>query len=286
MKPSIKKSLFLRKETWLHLVVWGLFLATINVEWTKSWIKAQFLPESVAPHIAFAIPILFLANVFWLIPSYLNKRKWMYYITISFTLFIGFEVIRAFIFSETFSQEVTFKDELFGNNSLIFGALNVLTFTAIFYSFLYRFGRDWIIHQSVIEKLKKELELRHLKSNSTNMDEVREKRCTFSVRKRDGVFLLKIEDIIYFQAQGDFVLAIDKDSRKHMLNDSLRNISSQVCRKEFFQINRSEIVNFNYIEKYDAYIKNRLGIKIVNSPETLYTSNSRTPNFRNWIESH
>lgn len=287
MKPSILKSFFSSRETWLHIVVWTLFFATINVIWTKSWIQAEFLPESVAPHIALSIPVLFLANVYWLIPKFLNRKKWMYYITISFTLLMGFEVLRAFVFSEALGAEMSFEREFFGNNSIVFGVLNVMTFTIIFYSFLYRFGRDWVIHQSVIEKLKKEL--KSYESNSERFEDVVEvlkKRDTFSIKKRDGIILLKVKDVVYFQAQGDFVLAIDKEQKKHIINDSLRNVIRQIDAEVFFQINRSEAVNFHFIEKYDAYIKNRLGIKIQNSEDLLYTSNSRTPMFRSWIKSH
>ena len=284
MKPSILKNFLYNREAWAHIVIWTLFFLTINVEWTQSWVKLDFLPYSVAPHVALSIPIIFFSNVFWLMPRYLNRKKWITYFTVSFTLLIGFEVLRSFLFSELLS-EVSFRNELLGNNSLLFGKLNVLVFTIIFYSFVYKLGRDWFIHQRVIHKLKEELKASHLKSNNEEVECVK-KKATFSVKKRDGVILLKVEQVIYFKAQGDFVLAIDRNSRKHIINDSLRNIVSQLSEKEFFQINRGEIVNFNYIEKYDAYIKNRLGIKILNSAETLYTSNSRTPSFRTWIESH
>ena len=95
-----------------------------------------------------------------------------------------------------------------------------------------------------------------------------------------------IENIKYFQANGDFVIAIDNEGRKHIINERLRTINNQLDKKVFFQISRSEIVNFNFIEKYTPYIKNRLEIFLKKSQESLFTSNSRTPEFRSWIENH
>lgn len=106
----------------------------------------------------------------------------------------------------------------------------------------------------------------------------------FSVKKRDGIFLLKTNNIVCFQAQGDFVIAIDINNRKHIINDSLTRIENQIDKSIFFRINRSEIINKNSIVKYNQHIKNRLSITLSNYKDILYTSNSRTPDFRIWIE--
>ncbi|MEE9362727.1 MAG: LytTR family DNA-binding domain-containing protein [Cellulophaga sp.] len=107
---------------------------------------------------------------------------------------------------------------------------------------------------------------------------------TFLVKKRDGVSILKIDNICYFQAQGDFVLAIDFNDRKHILNESLTQIEHLLNPSNFFRINRSEIISRISILKYNQYIKNRLALTLTDLKITLYTSNSRTPEFRNWIE--
>lgn len=109
---------------------------------------------------------------------------------------------------------------------------------------------------------------------------------TFTVKKRDGVFLLKADEVAYFQAQGDFVEGIDRLGKKHILNYSLTAIEEAIDPRQFFRINRSEIVNMDSILKYDAYTKNRLVITLGRPAVNLYTTNSRTPEFRSWVESH
>ncbi|WP_299887913.1 LytTR family DNA-binding domain-containing protein [uncultured Lacinutrix sp.] len=307
MKISQVKLFLLNKEVWLHIILWALFFASINVNWTKSWIAESFLPESVAPHTALAVPAIFLINVFWLIPKFLNKTQWMRYLWLSTSLFFGFEIIRAFVFSCFLSDYNSFreffKNELFGENSLVFGILNVLIFHSLFYSFVYRFTRDWILNQSVIETLKLknlQLELNSLEIvgidknhfETMNISTIKSEietipvKKTFTVKKRDGVFLLYVKDIVYFQAQGDFVFAFDNSNNKHIINESLKTIKTQICQGTFFQINRSELVNFNFITKFKSYTKNRLEVSVNNEMSILYTSNSRTPEFRLWIDKH
>ncbi len=95
---------------------------------------------------------------------------------------------------------------------------------------------------------------------------------------------LKTDEIVNFIAQGDFVLAIDHNGNKHIINNSLRNANAQVIRELFFQINSNEIVNITYIEKFKPYIKNRLEIVLKHSKVLLYASNSRTQKFRIWFK--
>ena len=109
-------------------------------------------------------------------------------------------------------------------------------------------------------------------------------KSTFAVKKKDGVFLLKVEEVAYFQAQGDFVLAIDTKQGRHAINQSLSQIEAELDPSQFYQINRSEIVNAEHILKFNVYIKNRLAITLAQPNTTLHTSNNRGPAFRQWIE--
>lgn len=300
------KAFLSTKEYWLHIIIWTLFFLSINVNWTENWVSDSFLPHAVAPHIALAVPIIFILNVYWLIPKYLSKKKWFHYIWLSLSLLIGFELLRSLIFSlilkgnNSFTD--TFKMELFGENSLIFGKLNLLIFYSIFYSFVYRFTRDWLLNKSIIERLqfeKQQLEFNSLQiagnsqitisdSYIAETNKIIEKpvKSTLSVKKRNGIFILKVQNILLFQAQGDFVFAFDVESKKHIINESLKTIKEQICEDTFFQINRSELVNFNYINKFNSYTKNRLEISLSHFPEPVYTSNSRTPGFRIWVDTH
>lgn len=111
-------------------------------------------------------------------------------------------------------------------------------------------------------------------------------KTTFTVKKKDGIFILKVEEVLFFQSQGDFVLAIDQAGKKHILNYTLHKLEDLLNPQAFFRINRSEILPFASIQSFSPFTKNRLAVHLRNSPEILYTSNSRSPKFREWVEAH
>jgi len=106
----------------------------------------------------------------------------------------------------------------------------------------------------------------------------------FSIKKKGGIKLMNVVDISGFQANGDFSFAYDQAGQKHVINYSLGDIESKVDPDKFFRINRSEMVNIDFIEKIEAYFKNRLSIKLQGREDSIHTSTSRTPEFRNWID--
>ena len=272
-------------EAILLWLIWGTYFSTINVNWTESWISKSFLPD-VAPHTAIAIPVLFFMNVYWLIPRFLNRKKWKTYLLLVVTLSVLFELGRSILFSLVLQKNGIFLEmlgsELIGKNNLLFGELNFLTFNFFLFSFLFRFAKDWTTNQSLIKQLQGENS--KLRSNFNQTGQKTKYATHLFVKKRNSQLALGTSTIVCIQAKGDFVLCTDNQGNRHIVNDSLKNTFKKLDPKAFFQINRSEIVNIAYIEMTNPYIKNRLEISMKDSKQLLYTSNSRTPQFRLWFK--
>lgn len=279
--PKLKFNL----EYCFLLLIWLAYFSSINVRWTKSWISTSFLPD-IAPHIAIAIPVVFLMNVYWLIPTFLNRKKWHVYVLLSLGMLVFYELSRAAIFSVYLSNDEPFiqvlATELTGRNSLVLGELNFLTINFFIISFFFRFTRDWIVHQSTIKQMKTENSQLKILTRKVRQEKIY--KDSFIVKKKNSQLLLRTANIVFFKAQGDFVLAMDNELNKHILNDSLKRIYTQLNPDLFFQINRSEIVNYTYIKGHKSFIKNRLEVILNCATQTLYTSNSRTPRFREWLK--
>ncbi|GGI57579.1 LytTR family transcriptional regulator DNA-binding domain-containing protein [Winogradskyella haliclonae] len=64
----------------------------------------------------------------------------------------------------------------------------------------------------------------------------------------------------------------------------MKNFELLLDSNTFFRINRSEIININFVKKYRSYIKNRLEIEFNIEINKLYTSNSRSLDFKNWLD--
>ena len=106
----------------------------------------------------------------------------------------------------------------------------------------------------------------------------------FVIKKTSGIQLLSATDIALVTASGDFCIVIDKDGKRHSISQNLGNIYQQLNPKKYFKINRSEIVNIDFIENIESHFKNRLLISVKNHKEKVMTSSSTTSDFRKWLE--
>ncbi len=110
-----------------------------------------------------------------------------------------------------------------------------------------------------------------------------EYKTRFTIKKSNGVFLLSVSDIVLIQSHGDFLLAFDNNKNKHVINQSVSNIVDMLDPRKFFQINRSEIINVDFIQKFETHFKNKLCISMLGLKDPVFTSSSRTPEFRAWL---
>ena len=106
----------------------------------------------------------------------------------------------------------------------------------------------------------------------------------FTIKKKDGIKLINTKAITCFEANGDFSMAFDEKGAKHIINDTLSNIEEKIDPKKFFRINRSQIINIDFVEKIESHFKNKLAITLRNTSNKMFTSSKTTPAFRNWIE--
>jgi len=192
----------------------------------------------------------------------------------SFEVFQAIEVDCPIIFSTAFDQYLL---DAFQANGIAYllKPYDQKTFVEAInkYQKLYSVGEKTPIDKNVIDELKKLIE-----------QETKKYKTRFSIKKKTGIKVLKAEEIICFEAQGDFCIAYDRHLNKHVVNFNLGEIEAKIDPKQYFRVNRSEIVNIVYIEKIEAYHKNRLAIKLLNKREISITSSVKTPAFRQWLE--
>ncbi|MBW1296289.1 LytR/AlgR family response regulator transcription factor [Aquimarina litoralis] len=102
------------------------------------------------------------------------------------------------------------------------------------------------------------------------------------IKSSNEIYFLKVNDITFFQSDYGVIFAYDTVNKKHLLNQtSLKEIQEILNPEVFFKINRSEIVNRNYIEKISRYTKNTVAIQI--KSHHLKTSQNNTASFNSWV---
>ena len=299
---------YLYGEVALHLAYWLFHFTSVNTSWSADWTD-RAARNGVAQITIVLYPIIFYLNAFMLIPRFLKSNQWIRYAAVAFLITLTLEVLRSLVFvlvgSETDAFFTHFQQEFWSNDNLIFGLPNSLVFSFIF-STIYRFTRDWIVNQRVIasmqiEKLQmikrmEELEQTMQRSKAFSPEDLtnelkqifaqrdRSFKKAFQAKRREETYLLKTHDITYFKAQGDFVLAFDDQGNSFILNQTISVLHEALDPTQFFRINRSEIVNAAFLLKYSSHVKNRLAIHLKGVDDVLYTSNTKTPDFRLWLE--
>jgi DNA-binding LytR/AlgR family response regulator len=107
----------------------------------------------------------------------------------------------------------------------------------------------------------------------------------FTVRMRNSLYILTVDEVAYVQADDGVTFAVDAAGQRHPLTGTLTELERQLDPNRFGRVNRSELVNIAFVEKMEPYFNNRLAVKLRMMPEVvLTTSAAQTPEFRRWLE--
>jgi len=123
-----------------------------------------------------------------------------------------------------------------------------------------------------------------LTSLISNFDNEASKLNRIAVKTADKIYFLNISDITMIRADGGLLTAFCKNGKRHYLNEnSLQKLILKLNNPDFFQINRSELVQQQYVEKLERYCKNTFAVYITNLLEPVKTSQSRNTEFSQWL---
>lgn len=97
--------------------------------------------------------------------------------------------------------------------------------------------------------------------------------------------VLRLEDIILFYTENKVVFAIDRNSKKFILDKTLTEMEEELDENTFFRANRRYIVNLNFVRGFKPFEKVKLLLDL-NIPEinhSIVISQETAPAFRKWM---
>ena len=109
-------------------------------------------------------------------------------------------------------------------------------------------------------------------------------RQRFTVKMRNGIYLLAVDDIVCLQTDEGVVFAYDAQQRKYPMNGTLTDLESQLDPARFFRLNRSDVIHIRYVERIEPYFGDRLAVHLHGQSHPLIASTTRTPDLRKWLE--
>lgn len=104
------------------------------------------------------------------------------------------------------------------------------------------------------------------------------------IKSNGSTLLLEVKKIMYISTNMGICEATDTTGKTYEFRQKFSDLIGDLNPDLFFQINRGEIININFIEMIEPYFNDRLSIKINNHSKRLITSAAATPGFRKWIE--
>lgn len=92
-----------------------------------------------------------------------------------------------------------------------------------------------------------------------------------AVRSGSGINVIPVEDICYFEADGDYVMIHTKNNR-YLKEKTMKYFESHLDPAQFVRIHRSYIVNVNDIAKIELYDKENHIVLLKSNPARLKAS--------------
>lgn len=110
-------------------------------------------------------------------------------------------------------------------------------------------------------------------------------RSRFLIKCGDHLKAIPTPEIALFYAEGRDVYLVTSNVNKYIIDFSLETLEEELNPMQFFRINRTFIVNIEYIADVILYSSSRLQLKIKNFQEAeIIVSRSRVNEFKNWFD--
>ena len=125
-----------------------------------------------------------------------------------------------------------------------------------------------------IEKVRKELAKSHEASNAKSLHH------KIFIKDGENYHFIPLSEIQYIESLDNYARFHFKRGRA-MLKTSLNRIEAKLDPNAFFRINRSQIININYISEIQPSLNNRLKL-ILTTGESFEVSSRQSIKFKNW----
>jgi two-component system LytT family response regulator len=90
------------------------------------------------------------------------------------------------------------------------------------------------------------------------------------VKETGRMYLVKTDDICYLDADGNYI-TLHTANERHTIYDSLTSLENRLDPADFVRINRSYIINLNYIAEVETYFNGEYMVKLKTGQQLKWT---------------
>ncbi|MEL7425246.1 MAG: LytTR family DNA-binding domain-containing protein [Bacteroidota bacterium] len=111
-------------------------------------------------------------------------------------------------------------------------------------------------------------------------------RQRFLTKQGKSLTYLLTKDIAYLYSDEGITFAIDQQGKRFVLDTTIDRLQTELDPKDFFRINRGQIVHIKSIQQIDSWFSHRLKVKIspVNERMEHVVSRDRVKDFKAWLD--
>lgn len=107
----------------------------------------------------------------------------------------------------------------------------------------------------------------------------------FPVRINNDVFILETGTVVFFRIIGGVIFAFTESKKKFPLEtETLNELEAKLNPEMFFRVNRSEVVNAQFIDSIHINSGNEYVVNLKATDEKLSVSNSRVNSLKDWLD--
>ena len=138
----------------------------------------------------------------------------------------------------------------------------------------------------LVKPIREERFLKSILKVKKELSKIKETPSHFSmhhkifIKNGEKCYFIPLTDIRYIESLENYARLYFKGNQA-MIKKSLNSIEEKLDSKVFFRINRSQIININFIKEIYPHFKNRLKI-VLDTDETFDVSNRQSVRFKNW----
>ncbi len=111
-------------------------------------------------------------------------------------------------------------------------------------------------------------------------------KTTFLVFQHQKYKTIHVDDIALFYIKYDATWILCFDKQQYPISQSLDQIAQAVSARQFYRLNRQNLVNFKAIKEVEPYFLRKLLVKLsVETPDKLTVNKEKSHDFLSWMES-
>lgn len=106
----------------------------------------------------------------------------------------------------------------------------------------------------------------------------------FLIKKGDGYQYIHIGQVAYFYSDGGLTFLMDLDNKKHIIDDKMDGLETDLDPDAFLRISRKFIVGEKSVQKISKYFNSRLLLELHPAySEQVIVARERVQNFKAWL---